>query len=590
MNRAQDLPPPADLLVACGLPQAWQGQRQWRVLDTGFAQGQAFLALWAAWRADPLRPGRLHVLALDPHAGTPEAAETAAPAEFPELAAALQDQCQGLLPGVHRLVFEGGAVLLSLHRGPAPALWRDLRMEADSVFLNVPERHKSADLGWLKSIARCCRRGTRLAGGASASLQALKECGLQRLPSAGGSPLLSAVFDPPWTLRARPPVEAGLPTIASPPGRCLVIGAGLAGSACAASLARRAWQVTVLERSQPASGASGLPVGLMAPHVSPDDSPLSRLSRAGLRATWLEARRLLKEGQDWSAGGVLQRGLANPRASLPLAWPAEGRRWSQDASELQTLPPAWREQALWHASGGWIKPSRLVRAWLAEPGITVHSGAAVQRIQRTEAGVWQALDGTGECRGEAELLILAAAHDSTALLAPLLSGQDLSLQAVRGQVSGGAVEAGDTFPPFPLNGHGSLLSYPGPEGPAWLLGATFERDDTGTELRASSHAANLDRLSQLAPDAGRQLERRFLTGQVQGWAGVRCASRDHLPAVGPVSPQWPGLWLCTAFGSRGLSYSALCAELLAACLHLEPWPLELRLGLALRASRLMPSP
>ena len=69
---------------------------------------------------------------------------------------------------------------------------------------------------------------------------------------------------------------------------------------------------------------------------------------------------------------------------------------------------------------------------------------------------------------------------------------------------------------------------------------------------------------------------------------MRCAWRDHLPVVGPLAPeQLPGLWLCTAFGSRGLSYSALCAELLAAWLHGEPLPLEPRLAQALRASRLM---
>ena len=49
----------------------------------------------------------------------------------------------------------------------------------------------------------------------------------------------------------------------------------------------------------------------------------------------------------------------------------------------------------------------------------------------------------------------------------------------------------------------------------------------------------------------------------------------------------PGLLLCTGFASRGLSYSALCAELLAARLHAEPLPLAPRLAEALQASRLL---
>ena len=43
--------------------------------------------------------------------------------------------------------------------------------------------------------------------------------------------------------------------------------------------ARRGWRVKVLDTfSLPALGASGLPVGLLAPHYSPDDALLSRLT------------------------------------------------------------------------------------------------------------------------------------------------------------------------------------------------------------------------------------------------------------------------------------------------------------------------
>jgi tRNA 5-methylaminomethyl-2-thiouridine biosynthesis bifunctional protein len=38
-------------------------------------------------------------------------------------------------------------------------------------------------------------------------------------------------------------------------------------------------------------------------------------------------------------------------------------------------------------------------------------------------------------------------------------------------------------------------------------------------------------------------------------------------------------------GSRGLTFAALCAELLAARLHGEPLPLDRRLALALDATR-----
>jgi glycine/D-amino acid oxidase-like deaminating enzyme len=52
---------------------------------------------------------------------------------------------------------------------------------------------------------------------------------------------------------------------------------------------------------------------------------------------------------------------------------------------------------------------------------------------------------------------------------------------------------------------------------------------------------------------------------VQGWAGTRCTTRDRLPALGAVSASdLPGLYVCTAMGSRGLSFAAVCGQHVAA--------------------------
>src|SRR6185295_10215037 len=131
--------------------------------------------------------------------------------------------------------------------------------------------------------------------------------------------------------RQRAPDAAMVPA----PGRCVVVGAGLAGAAVAASLARRGWQVLVLEAgAHPAAGASGLPAGVLAPHVSPDDALLSRLTRAGVRATWQQTRTMLSEGTDWCASGVLERRGADT-ARLPQGWSAEGPNESWHASAEQ---------------------------------------------------------------------------------------------------------------------------------------------------------------------------------------------------------------------------------------------------------------
>jgi len=114
---------------------------------------------------------------------------------------------------------------------------------------------------------------------------------------------------------------AGVPA----PADALVIGAGLAGSSVAHALASRGWQVRVVDAADhPAAGASSLPAGLFAPHLSADDGLLSRLSRYGLRAT---ARHLpaLHEGVDWQAG-LLEHLLRGGARKAMAAWEAVNPR------------------------------------------------------------------------------------------------------------------------------------------------------------------------------------------------------------------------------------------------------------------------
>lgn len=540
----------------------------------------------------------------------PQAQDWLATADSPTLhplTQVLALQCQGLLPGVHRLSFEAGQVLLTLCVAQPWTVLREQELQLDSVEINAATAPEYSTLSpWIQQLAQSCKRGARLKVHTLALADPntpspwaglLHSCGF-RMGNASEPQSLEAEFAPAWQPRAKSFSRSSRPAGLKTAGRCTVIGAGLAGAACAASLSRRGWHVTVLDSQGPATGASGLPVGLMAPHVSPDDSPHSRLTRAGVRATLHQAQQLLQQGRDWAATGVLQRRLTPGASALPPNWPEAGRHWSEQAATASSLhrEPGWpaelSAQALWHASGAWIKPAQLIAAWLALPGIVLHTGHA-HRLQRSPQGLWQVHGAAGQSLSECDMVVVANAHHTEALLQDLLPGLEgprgLDLQAIRGQVSWGMQAEGERLPPWPVNGHGSLVPhFSHDDGSAWLLGATFERDDTGCDLRAAAHAANLDKLRKLLPHSAASMEARFAAGQVQGWAGVRCAWRDHLPVVGPLAPtQLPGLWLCTAFGSRGLSYSALCAELLAAWLHGEPLPLEPRLAQALRASRLL---
>ncbi|SEA00693.1 FAD-dependent 5-carboxymethylaminomethyl-2-thiouridine(34) oxidoreductase MnmC [Variovorax sp. YR216] len=583
-------------LGGCGLPAAWSGKPQWRILETGFGFGLNFLTTWQAWRADPNRCRLLHFVSIEAYPVSRDDLLRAA-ASSPELlplARELAAQWHGLLPGFHRIWLDKGQVLLTLCIGDVQPMLRAQRFDADSIYLDgfSPQRNPqmwSAET--LKSASRFARRGTRIATWTIARTvrDALAQCGFKVAKTPGLPPkrdCLHGVYDPAWELRRRDPS----PEEVTQPGHCIVIGAGLAGAAVASSLARRGWSVTVLDASaQPATGASSLPVGVLAPHVSPDDALLSRLTRAGIRAVWPQLGQWLVEGRDWGATGVVER-RAPGDARLPAGWSAEGpnESWLATAEQLHALGLPADAKAIRHVRAGWVRPARLVKAWLAQPGIRVETGRHVTGIERSNESTpgWIVRGENGEPFAQADKVVIAAGFDSR-ILAP-----DLPLQPVRGQVAWGVAPHGSALPAVPINGDGHLIAQvPDDGGELWLTGATFDRDSDDPALRPDENEVNLEKLRRLHPDAAAHLFADFQSGRVHAWAGIRCASGDRRPLVGPLRPDAEdGVWVCTALGSRGMSFAALCAELLAARWHGEPLPLPAKLASALDTRRVWARP
>ena len=162
----------------------------WHVVEMGFGLGLHFLSTWQAWRALAHRPTRLFYTALGP--SWPSAAHWRQTAcHWPELQAltdALLPAWQGLLPGAHRLVLNGGLVQLTVCVGEPEKMLRELDLSADCLWvtepfsqpgqaasaavptqppplLDAPSRAASPPaqrlLPW-SSLARVCRQGTRL--------------------------------------------------------------------------------------------------------------------------------------------------------------------------------------------------------------------------------------------------------------------------------------------------------------------------------------------------------------------------------------------------------------------------------------------
>jgi len=534
----------AQVTPKSGQTPLWYGHRSWCHTQANFDE-LAFLRLWRDWAADEHRPTHLHVVA---QAAEPLQADgllrtAAAHPELLSFAQQLAEQCWGLLPGIHRLRF---------------------------AFNTRSKTHTPHD------------RDARLV---------LTLC-------VGAHDAWPEFAD---VLRAHPTGPCQIPNdMAALSERTVtVIGAGVAGAGTARALAERGWLVTVLDAgAAPAAGASGLPVGVVAPHTSHDDSGVSRLSRAGLRLMVQTMRTLLTEGADWGCTGVRERRLPGKtrRGGVPISWLHEHADAAHDWTHKAPLPAP--DDAYWHPRGAWLRPAQLVLALLDHPHIHWQGHAKVDALKCVDSK-WQARQGD-KVLAESARVVLAAGPGSAALIATATQdGSAPRINPLRGQVSWGwmaDVPANAHMPATPVNGHGSFVhNIPSHDGnrPAWYTGATYDRMHSDARLLDADHAENLARLEALEPETAAALAPLFATvgtaaPRVHGWAGVRCGVHDRLPMTGRVWNTPEGLYMNTAMGSRGLTLGLLCGELLAAQWHGEPLPIEARLAKFLDATRFKP--
>ncbi|MGQ0708990.1 MAG: FAD-dependent oxidoreductase [Rhodoferax sp.] len=451
-------------------------------------------------------------------------------------------------PGWHRLALPGLDAGITVGIGDLAPLLAQARLQAQQVYLPA-----CLDDAHAAPLARLCQRGARIWGLEGERLQRSAWRSQGFVAGADGQPP-AIRWDPPW------PQQHGRAAWRhwwSVPQRCAVVGAGLAGAAVAQALARRGWQVQVLDRSaHPAQGASGLPVGLAAPLASADDNALSQLSRAGVRLLHAHCEALLRSGQDWSPSGAWDLGP-------PL-------RWQSDAC--------------------WVRPAALVQAWLATPGVQWLPGADVAALEH-DGQSWCLRSTQGQVLARAERVVLANAHGGQSLARTAVAARGWpALHAVRGLVSSALQSrAPDApYPGVPWHGNGSLVCHvPSAQGPRWYVGASYQPVHPGQAEWPDdkNHGANALRLQRLAPALLEALAPSLERDGLEAWKGERCVSADRLPLLGCADAAQPGLWVCAAFGSRGLSLAALCAELLAAQWNGEPWPLDARLAQALLPQR-----
>jgi tRNA 5-methylaminomethyl-2-thiouridine biosynthesis bifunctional protein len=568
--------------------------------ETGFGTGLNFLCAWRLF--DRLAPAdaRLHFVSVEKYPLKRDDLQRALQL-WPELAehsAQLLNEYRAIHPGFQRLSLAGGRVVLTLLIGDVLEQLPQLDVQVDAWFLDGFAPAKNPQM-WAtelyEQLARLSVPGTTLGTFTSVGnvRRALMAVGFRmtRTPGIGGKfEVLKGVFnactlkaDKPWFARPNTPANKR---------HALVIGAGMAGCATAASLAQRGWQVTILERHAAiAQEASGNPQGVLYLKLSAHHTTLSRLIVSGYGYTRRMIQRLEK-GQDWDNCGVLQLAFdakeAQRQAQLSKAFPSDLLH-VLSASEAQTQSGVPLNQGgLFYPDAGWVNPPALC-ALLAEHA-NIHLLLHQEALQlRRENGYWQAL-AKDQLLASAEVAVLANA----AQIKQFSQSADLPLKRIRGQITRLPATASSRALKTVLCAEGYVAPVRNTEH---TLGASFDFHSDDLSTNPADHASNLQLLRDISDElAQRMAADQLKPEELQGRAAFRCTSPDYLPIVGPLAdasafadtyavlsknarkvpkaacPWLDGLYVNSGHGSRGLITAPLSGELIAAWLDNEPLP------------------
>lgn len=587
--------------------------------ETGFGTGLNFAAAWALWDEVAPPDARLRYVAVERHPLAPaDIARTLA--MWPELARyrdALLAHWDEAPPAWHRFVFGEGRVFLTLLVGDVRTALPRLDGRVDAWFLDgfAPTRNPEmwqpdvlAEVGRRSNPGATCATYT-VAGEVQRGLEAAGFA-IEKSPGFGRKRemLRGVLCAPPHTAWrapwfARPARHTG-------ERAAIVIGAGLAGTATARSLAIRGWHVTLIDRHNAlAAEASGNSQGALYARLSPHATALTELATTGLEHTARSLPALgLERGVDFDPCGVLHLEYDESERVRQSRLAAQGRphgflarldRAEASARAGLALPSG----GLLFPRAGWVRPPALCRALAAHPAVQVLLGRPALRLRQRGSG-WEVHDATGPIASAPVVVIAASggsgAFDETA---------HLPLRLIRGQLTLVPATPASRALRTVLCGEG----YVAPAiGGVHSLGATHKFRDISTDLTAAEHAENLAKLAALAPALYTALGAdRLEPAQLAGRAALRCSSPDYLPIIGPVvnaarfaapyarlvhdatleidtpSPWLDGLYVNAAHGSRGLVTAPLSGELLAACLDDEPAPLPASVIEAMHPSRFL---
>lgn len=393
------------------------------------------------------------------------------------------------------------------------------------------------------------------------------------------------------------------PSISAMPRHTLIIGAGVSGLLTAWSLANRGVKVTLLDKTAPLSGASGNPRALLAPKMTPIHHVDDHLHTIG----YLYSSRLYRQ-LNHNAAKANTAPVLEPTGALDLLVKAnigieqiadypDNMATTLSVAQAQTTTGLFQQDLsrnLYLPQSGLVNPQALKAVILKHPMITFEQ-LAVTRICENETNVSvsghkstvghksttshkssinhndvenNTLQESDTLTIQADNIVICAAYESHQL-----DERIFDCRKIRGQLSWftPTAEQRTKLPKLPIKYGGYCAPFMGQVGDAELnnvlegqqhilLGASFVRNDTETDIRSHEHQQNRDKLVMDIPELDTVIPTD--THLWQGRAGIRTQTPDYHPLVGRLA-QSERIWTLSAMGAKGYAFAPICAEALA---------------------------
>ncbi|WP_151805937.1 FAD-dependent 5-carboxymethylaminomethyl-2-thiouridine(34) oxidoreductase MnmC [Acinetobacter bereziniae] len=538
--------------------------------ETGFGTGLNILALWQLWQqVRPDNHSHLHVISVEkfPLSKQDLIRALAVWSELKGFSQQLIEQYPLPIAGCHRLNFPEARFSIDLWLGDAHDVFPLIAKThpVNAWFLDGFAPSCNPDM-WeanvLNNLIRLSDIGTTFASFSVAGVlkRGLTQHGITISRPCGFGhkrEMLKAIWNAPETI-AEQSQEQQLhihPTSTDhfDQRQIAIIGAGIAGLSCAWGLAQRGHQVTIYEQSAPLSGASGNPLALLNPKLSPIEQSSEHL----MTLAWQYA---LNHYQNFSAFrpiAVQQLAQKNPDELLHLA-----SEYPQDLLKAQTaeqLDLHTQYKSLQLTQAGSVYPQQLKDQILEHPLIQLKH-AKIENITQTNVQRLTLFDHQHSHLGNFDHVIVCCAKDSQHFFEnfPIL-------KPIRGQVSWLNNSQHKLNPKHAYSYGGYCMQL---DDQQLILGASFYPNRDDTEVLAEDHVHNYDLIHSVFPQYA---ERLAPVAEWHGRASVRAQSLDYFPLLGKVEKD-KEIYTFSGLGSKGFLFAPLCSEVLIAMILNEACP------------------